>query len=125
MESREFERAVVATLVELIESAGLKHDPTAKLAWPNKKAAGRTWQAIRSPQTEQRLTIEDAHAMASLLNISMSQLCALAESKEIQARLGQLPKKTKDMISPKRYERQDRHSSAWEDEALDTARIQN
>lgn len=84
MDSLDFERAMVATLVEIIESRGLKHDPTAQKAWPYKKAAGRTWQAVRSEQTGQKLTIRDAHALAQILGVSMSQLCALVESKELQ-----------------------------------------
>lgn len=84
MDNLDFERAMVATLVEIIESRDLKHDPTAQKAWPYKKAAGRTWQAVRSEQTGQRLTIRDAHALAQFLGVSMSQLCALVESKELQ-----------------------------------------
>ncbi|WP_035061865.1 hypothetical protein [Desulfovibrio sp. 6_1_46AFAA] len=84
MDNLDFERAMVTTLIEIIESRGLKHDPTAQKAWPYKKAAGRTWQAVRSEQTGQRLTIRDAHALAQFLGVSMSQLCALVESKELQ-----------------------------------------
>lgn len=84
MDNLDFERAMVATLVEIIESRGLKHDPTAQKAWPYKKAAGRTWQAVRSEQKGQKLTIRDAHALAQFLGVSMSQLCALVESKELQ-----------------------------------------
>lgn len=84
MDSLDFERAMVSTLVEIIESRGLKHDPTAQKAWSYKKAAGRTWQAVRSEQTGQKLTIRDAHALAQTLGVSMSQLCALVESKELQ-----------------------------------------
>ena len=84
MDGLYFERSMVATLVEIIESRDMKHDPTAQKAWPYKKAAGRTWQAVRSEQTGQRLTIRDAHALAQILGISMSQLCALVESKELQ-----------------------------------------
>lgn len=84
MDNLDFERAMVATLGEIIESRGLKHDPTAQKAWPYKKAAGRTWQAIRSEQTGQKLTIRDAHALAQFLGVSMSQLCALVESRELQ-----------------------------------------
>lgn len=84
MDSYDFERAVIAMLVEIMESRGMKHDPTAKKIWPDRKAAGRTWQAIRSEKTGQRLTLMDAHAIAHFLGVSMSQLCALVESQEIQ-----------------------------------------
>lgn len=84
MDNLDFERAMVATLVEIIESRGLKHDPTAQKAWPYKKAAGRTWQAVRSEQTGQKLTVRDAYALAQFLGVSMSQLCAMIESRELQ-----------------------------------------
>lgn len=90
MESAEFERAMVEVLTALIEERGLKHDPTANKAWPYKKAAGRTWQAIRSPTTGQKLTIRDAHALADALGISLAQVCTLAENKKIQDSIASL-----------------------------------
>lgn len=86
MDSEHFERAVVETLTGIIEGRGLRHDPTAQKAWPYKKAAGRTWQAIRSEQTCQKLTLKDAHALAQSLGVPMSQVCALVEAKELQSR---------------------------------------
>lgn len=89
MNSEEFERSMVDVLSSLIEARGLKHDPTATQAWPHKKAPGRTWQAIRSPENAQKLTVRDAYSLAQVLNISMSQLCALVEAKDLG---GILPK---------------------------------
>lgn len=97
MDSESFERAVVETLTEIIEARGLRHDPTAQKAWPYKKAAGRTWQAIRSEVTCQKLTLKDAHALAQSLGVPMSQVCALVEAKELQTRQNTEvpPRKTK------------------------------
>lgn len=84
MDSERFERAIVEVLTGIIEGRGLRHDPSAQKAWPYKKAAGRTWQAIRSEQTCQKLTLKDAHAMAQSLGVPMSQVCALVEAQELQ-----------------------------------------
>lgn len=93
MESERFERAMVEVLTAIIVSRGMKHDPVAKAAWPYKKAPGRTWQAIRSNDHAQRLTIKDAHAMATILNVSMSQLCALVEARELENNFQSTPQK--------------------------------
>lgn len=84
MDSERFERAIVEVLTGIIEGRGLRHDPSAQKTWPYKKAAGRTWQAIRSEQTCQKLTLKDAHAMAQSLSVPMSQVCALVEAQELQ-----------------------------------------
>lgn len=40
MDNYQFERRLVEIFAELIESKGLRHEPTAELAWPDKKDAG-------------------------------------------------------------------------------------
>lgn len=70
---------MVETLAAIIESRGLKHKPVAEQAWPYKKAAFRTWQAMRNGDSPQKLTIRDAYSMAQVLGISLSALCGMVE----------------------------------------------
>lgn len=81
LESIEFERAMVDALADIIEKRGLKHKPIAEKAWPYKKAAFRTWQAMRNGESPQKLTIRDAHSMAMALDITMTTLCGLVEGR--------------------------------------------
>lgn len=83
MNNVEFERALVAALVAIIESRGLKHKPVAEAAWPYKKAAFRTWQDMRNGDSPQKLTLRDAYSMAKVLGVTMSALCGLVEGQEI------------------------------------------
>lgn len=90
MDNVTFERAIVETFAALIESRGLKHKPVAIEAWPYKKNAHRTWQAMRNGGDEsQRMTIRDAYALASVLGVSMSSICGMVEGKVLEAALNQ------------------------------------
>lgn len=96
MDNVTFERAIVETFAALIESRGLKHKPVAIEAWPYKKNAHRTWQAMRNGGDEsQRLTIRDAYALAKVLGVSMSSVCGMVEGKVLEATINQpKPQKT-------------------------------
>jgi hypothetical protein len=89
MEDIQFERAIVELLVEIIEGRDLKHDAVAKAAWPDRGAAGRTWQAIRNDDPPQKLTLRDAYGLAKELNLSMCALCGIVEGRVVESVLKQ------------------------------------
>lgn len=84
MDNYQFERRLVEIFAELIESKGLRHEPTAELAWPDKKDAGPAWQKIRNRVPPQKLSVLDAFGMAQALGLSMSALCGIVEGRAIE-----------------------------------------
>ena len=84
MNNYDFERSIVSVIAEIIDSRGLKHEPLAEEAWPDKKDAGRTWQDIRNKVPPQKLTMRDAYGLARVLNLSMSAICGIVEGRAIQ-----------------------------------------
>ena len=89
MNGYDFERELVAILVELIESKGLKHEPIAERAWPDRKDAGPAWQKIRNKVPPQKLTIRDAFNMAQVLGVGMTELCGIVQGRVMQKSLSQ------------------------------------
>lgn len=89
MNNYEFERKIVEVLTELIESRGLKHEPTVEAAWPDKKDPGPAWQKIRNRVPPQKLSLRDAYGLARVLDMSMSALCGIVEGRAIEEQLNQ------------------------------------
>lgn len=115
MENFNFERAVVRILTETIDSQGKKHDAVARAAWPDRSAAGRTWQSIRNDSPPQKLTMRDAYGLAKQLGISLAAVCGKIEFEIAQKpRVSELPSKNEAQEEQKIHQGRPTQSAEYE-----------
>ena len=92
MKGYEFERELVAVIVEIAARKGIKAKPLAEKAWGVNGTSAVKWRKIRNGDDPRGLMVRDAFMLAEALGESFSEICAAAKI-NIQARLLELPEK--------------------------------
>lgn len=90
MDGMTYERCLVEVLSRLIEDRGLKHKPTAILAWPQRSDPGTKWRKIRNGTDPRGLQVCDAYDLATAIGISFVEACGLAQALFLQRNQAQL-----------------------------------
>ena len=83
MNGYEFERGFVAALMALSTVKNLKSATLARQAWPDCKDAAGKWRKIRNGQPPQEFSLRDAFDIVATMELSMVDICALVQSREL------------------------------------------
>ena len=83
MTGYDFERGFVAVVMALSAAKGLRSATLARQAWPESKDAAGKWRKIRNGNPPQELSMRDAFALAASMQVSMVDICAFVQSKEL------------------------------------------